>query len=42
MNSAIKLLNDPANLKDAIAYTASKLRISSPMIEKELNGEPPN
>lgn len=25
MNSVIKLLNDPANMKDAIAYTASNL-----------------
>ena len=36
MNSVIKLLNDPANMKDAIAYTASNLGISSPMIEKDL------
>ena len=36
MNYVIKLLNDPANMKDAIAYTASNLGISSPMIEKDL------
>ena len=36
MSTATNLLNNPDNLRDAIAYTAAKTNIASPLLEKDL------